>query len=746
MYAFAPSPFYLYVASVIGLMSEYQTVPIRSIATKLVSPDDAGKIQSLFGICEALAPSVYGPLYSSVYRATVEVMPGAFYLVGAASLIPTIPVFLEKVRCLMPEIVYEEDSIPNMICHDCCNNLKMMYDFRQMCLRNTHLLKLYATKLSNVNQTTDIKQVEEDVESFLKKNAKENFDVDFSLIFVKQESDTEQDTYDENRQTPEENKVTIDQNYQMSDAEVNLNNLKVERLVEEQQQSMCIKSEEYECDELNESLVSDSEDQCSTSRMENYDSVSVKSVSSKKSENSAKFKHRKLVIEPDILTDDGIINLSVHHDEPTLKLECTEEDNESCISEDQGDESMDCDEVISINDSENGDEMNPEPLNFSTSSGAKRQSITNIDTIMTKYVHLQSGNKGKTRTGDKYRMVYTEHQRLELEKEYLLNRFVSDRRRAELAINLGLSVRQIKIWFQNRRAKERKEAKRTEPNSALDSSTSKPALKPTPSTGAPAERAAPARKTTEPSLRQASTNNNNQTKHNTRAQDDFLTKQQEFYYQQQILQHQQEILIQEQLLAQRKEFLNQQQQLLQKEFHQQLYPHQQELLRQEEYLRQQKQFLNQQQELIGHRLLPDQTSLLQSPLLATQAAMLLGQSLLLGNQPALLTSSQAVAMLPKQTTALLNPGSLTKQLLPQQELLTNFTELMKRKEELLKRNKYYEKHGVTPGQKELHPQLGELFSRTQYTPLFAPGSTRLNCERDGRDRNTNSVCSISLRN
>lgn len=75
-------------------MSEYQTVPIRSIATKLVSPDDAGKIQSLFGICEAIAPSVYGPLYSTVYRASVEVMPGAFYLVGAATLVPTIPIFL----------------------------------------------------------------------------------------------------------------------------------------------------------------------------------------------------------------------------------------------------------------------------------------------------------------------------------------------------------------------------------------------------------------------------------------------------------------------------------------------------------------------------------------------------------------------------------------------------------------------------------------------------------------------------
>lgn len=208
-----------------------------------------------------------------------------------------------------------------------------MYDFRQMCLRNTQLLKLYASKLLNVNEAADIRQVEEDVESFLKKNAKENFDVDFSLIFVKQESDTEQDEQDNveesSRQTPE-CKVMIDH---MSDAEVNLGNVKAENLDEQQQADMCIKAEEYECEELNESSISDSEDQCSTSRMENYDSVSVKSVSSKKSEISAKFKCRKPVMEPDIIIDSGIINLSVNHDEPTLKLECTEDDNESCISE-----------------------------------------------------------------------------------------------------------------------------------------------------------------------------------------------------------------------------------------------------------------------------------------------------------------------------------------------------------------------------------------------------------------------------
>ncbi|XP_041948408.1 homeobox protein CDX-1b isoform X1 [Alosa sapidissima] len=66
------------------------------------------------------------------------------------------------------------------------------------------------------------------------------------------------------------------------------------------------------------------------------------------------------------------------------------------------------------------------------------------------------GTGGKTRTKDKYRVVYTDHQRLELEKEFHYSRYITIRRKAELATSLSLSERQVKIWFQNRRAKERK--------------------------------------------------------------------------------------------------------------------------------------------------------------------------------------------------------------------------------------------------------------------------------------------------
>lgn len=67
---------------------------------------------------------------------------------------------------------------------------------------------------------------------------------------------------------------------------------------------------------------------------------------------------------------------------------------------------------------------------------------------------------GKTRTKDKYRVVYSDHQRLELEKEFHYTRYITIRRKSELAQALQLSERQVKIWFQNRRAKDRKQKKK----------------------------------------------------------------------------------------------------------------------------------------------------------------------------------------------------------------------------------------------------------------------------------------------
>ena len=76
----------IYYASALMLFGGLDTTPLRSLLSKLVEPNEYGKIYTLAGIAFTLAGFFTSSAYQEIYADTVTYWPGFVYLVGSGVL------------------------------------------------------------------------------------------------------------------------------------------------------------------------------------------------------------------------------------------------------------------------------------------------------------------------------------------------------------------------------------------------------------------------------------------------------------------------------------------------------------------------------------------------------------------------------------------------------------------------------------------------------------------------------------
>ncbi|EDV94609.1 uncharacterized protein LOC6567292 [Drosophila grimshawi] len=94
LYAFATTTTSFYVASVVDMFVSLRVIAIKTIGASIVAGDELSKMYSIFGISEPIGQFIFPPIFSAVYKNTVDSFPGAFFLFGEIFYIPNVLVFV----------------------------------------------------------------------------------------------------------------------------------------------------------------------------------------------------------------------------------------------------------------------------------------------------------------------------------------------------------------------------------------------------------------------------------------------------------------------------------------------------------------------------------------------------------------------------------------------------------------------------------------------------------------------------
>ncbi|KAH8268098.1 hypothetical protein KR026_000079 [Drosophila bipectinata] len=94
LFAFASTTSSFYVAGVVDMFVSLRVIAIKTIGSSIVDGDELSKMYSIFGISEPIAQFIFPPIFSEIYKSTVDSFPGAIWLFGEIFYIPNVLVFV----------------------------------------------------------------------------------------------------------------------------------------------------------------------------------------------------------------------------------------------------------------------------------------------------------------------------------------------------------------------------------------------------------------------------------------------------------------------------------------------------------------------------------------------------------------------------------------------------------------------------------------------------------------------------
>ncbi|CAH2075033.1 unnamed protein product, partial [Iphiclides podalirius] len=90
---FAVKGYQAYLCPLVEILNGTSAIALRSLSSKLVSYQELGRLNSLFGLVETIMPLIYAPVYTKVYVATLHFLPGTVFLLSIASTVPALIIF-----------------------------------------------------------------------------------------------------------------------------------------------------------------------------------------------------------------------------------------------------------------------------------------------------------------------------------------------------------------------------------------------------------------------------------------------------------------------------------------------------------------------------------------------------------------------------------------------------------------------------------------------------------------------------